>query len=116
MDLMETLLDLERRFWDAAGDVGHYEKHFADDGMMAFHVGILDKPTILDAMEGAVPWRSATIDEPRLVHVDHEVAALVYTTEAVAADNASYRAAITSVYAYRNGDWTLVLHQQTPLA
>lgn len=115
MDVLETLLELERRFWET-GDEAYYRDHFADDGLMAFHVGVMDKKDIIGAIDGADPWTSCSIIDPRLVQVHDGVAALVYTTEAHSkASDRPYRAAITSVYAHRDDAWWLVLHHQTPL-
>jgi hypothetical protein len=112
----EALLELERRFWEAAGDVAFYRDNFADDGVMAFHVGIMGKGDVLEAMGGAAEWESYTIEGHRFTRVSDDVAALTYTTSATApGEDEPYVAAITSVYALRGGSWTLVLHQQTPL-
>ncbi len=116
MGIEETLLDLERQFWQAAGDSDFYRRGFADDGVMAFHVGIMDKNAILQAMEGAGEWAEFTIDEPRIVEISPDVASLTYATRARPAGSEEYyAAAITSVYVRRGGGWLLVLHQQTPL-
>jgi hypothetical protein len=116
MSIEETLLDLEGRFWEAAGDVDFYREHFADDGVMAFHVGVMSKSDVLDAMDGADEWESYTIDDPRFVQISDTVASVTYTTAAYApGSDEPYEAAITSVYAHRDGRWLLVLHHQTPL-
>lgn len=112
----EALLELEGRFWEAAGDVAFYRDNFADDGVMAFHVGIMGKGEVLEAMGGAAEWESYTFEDPRFVQVTDDVAALTYTTSAVAPGSEEpYEAAITSVYVRREGRWLLVLHQQSPL-
>ncbi len=116
MDLEETLLDLERQFWQAAGDPDFYRGGFADDGVMAFHVGIMNKAEILRSMDGAGEWAEFSIDEPRFVQIAPDAASLTYTTRArPAGSDEHYAAAITSVYARRGEGWLLVLHQQTPL-
>lgn len=113
----DQVLELEHRFWKAAGDPQFYRDRFADDGVMAFHVGVMGKDEVVDAMFGAEEWASYTIDEPRFVMVSDDVVALVYTTRAVpAGGTGTYEAAITSVYTRRGDDWLLILHQQTPLA
>jgi hypothetical protein len=112
----ETLLELEARYWRAAGDVAFYRDNFADDGVMAFSIGVLDKDEILEAMDGAGEWESFTIDDRRFVQVADDVASLTYTTTATTPGASEpYVAAITSVYARREGRWLLVLHQQSPL-
>lgn len=111
----DRLLELEAEFWEAAGDPDFYRANFADNGLMALPVGIMTKPDVVAAMDGATEWESFTIEDPRYVEVG-DVAALVYATVArePGADE-EYRALITSVYVNRGGDWMLVLHQQTPV-
>lgn len=115
--LESTILDLERRFWAAAGDPDFYREWLADDGVMAFHIGVLDKGAVVDAMSGVSEWASFTIDDPVLTRVSDDVVALTYTTEAFGdGDDEPYRAAITSVYVRRDGRWLLILHHQSPMA
>jgi hypothetical protein len=117
MSLREELIALERRFWESAGDPDFYRERFADDGVMAFHFGVMMKPDVVESMVGAPEWASYSIDDPVVVEISDDVASLTYTTIAVPDDSADpYRAVITSVYARRDGQLALVLHQQTPLA
>lgn len=117
MSLRDELIGLERRFWESAGDPVFYQDRFADDGVMAFHVGVMTKADVVASMVGAPEWDSYTIDDPVVVEISDDVASLTYTTFAVPHDSVeAYRAALTSVYARRDGEWLLVIHQQTPLA
>lgn len=116
MPLREELIELEKAFWRAAGDPGFYQEKFADEGVMAFHIGIMTKDAVVDSMAGAEEWASFTIDDLHFVAITDDVASLTYTTVAKPAFAPQlYRAVITSVYAKRDDEWTLVLHQQTPL-
>jgi len=115
MSVREQLLHLESQFWGAAGNREFYDAHFADDGLMAFTVGIMTKPQVLAAMAGAPSWSSFTVDDPRYVEVGDDVAAIVYATEAENERGEEHRAVVTSVYVNRGGEWILVLHQQTPI-
>jgi hypothetical protein len=49
----QLLLELEAGFWEAAGNPDFYQATFADDGLMALPVGIMTKPEVVTAMEGA---------------------------------------------------------------
>lgn len=109
-------MELERKFWEAAGDRRFYEQHFATKGVMAFPVGLMDKAQVVEAIDGAPPWESYTVDDLREVHLSDDVVALAYTTHAVSAGSPQpYRAAVISVYVRRGGAWELATHQQTPL-
>jgi hypothetical protein len=116
MDMRDELIELERDFWGAAGDPEHYELRFADDGIMAFDVGVMDKPAVLAAVADSASWADFTIDDMRMTQITEDVVALTYTTVArTVGSDAVYQAVVSSVYVRRNGEWLLVLHQQTPL-
>jgi hypothetical protein len=112
----DRLLELESAFWKSAGDPGFSHENFADDGVMALPVGLMNKPQVMSVMKGASPWSSFTIDDLRFVEVGDDVTGLVYTADARRdGPDGKYRAAVTSVYVNRGGEWRLVLHQQTPI-
>lgn len=111
-----NLLDVEREFWQAAGDRSFYESAFADDGVMAFDIGIMAKGEVLDAVGASGAWEEFAIDDPHLIQISPDVASLTYTATARAlGQDATYRAVVSSVYVSRGGRWVLVLHQQTPM-
>ena len=115
-DTQHTVADLEERFWtEGGGDPDFWSRHFAEDGLIALAMGIMGKPATVEAMRQAAPWIQASLDDVRFVQVTDDVAALTYrATARRAGDEADYTAVVSSVYARRDGDWLLVLHQQTP--
>jgi hypothetical protein len=110
------IIELEERFWEAAGDPRFYEEHFADDGTIALPIGMMDKAAVVEAMRSAEPWTGFEFSEPSLIDIADDVAAVTYTASAVREDGDEYQAAVSSVYVRRNGSWKLVIHQQTPLS
>ena len=109
------LLELERQFWvKASGAL--YREHMADDGIMVFAAGILDKAQTIETIERASPWNEVTMSGVHVVELADDVAALVYDAEGRRRDNEPYRARAGSVYVRRNRTWLLALHQQTPLS
>lgn len=116
MAVKDDIVALEKKFWESAGNQPFYEKHFARDGVMAFPIGLLTKGEVVQAMKGADEWESYTIDDPHFVQISSDTAALAYTTIAVSTGEPDpYAAAVISVYVKREGDWRLILHQQTPM-
>ena len=115
-DQGEMLLQLERMFWQSAGDPEEYSTNLADD---ALHVvpgaGIEQRNEALAGVASAAAWQSFSIDDPTELELGDGARALVYTTRAHRAGGRDYRAAVTSVYRCESGKWRLVLHQQTPL-
>lgn len=74
---------------------------------------LFGKDQILGTM-GGPPWDSFTISEEHLVHLSDTVKAVTYKVVVEREGAGVYRALICSTYAFRNGEWKLVLHQQTP--
>ena len=115
MALTETLLELEAAFWRAAGSRERYEQNLAADAVHVFPGwGVTERDRAVSAAADAAPWDEFNIEDPRLVELSEDVAALVYTARAVRGEN-PYVAAMRSVYRREAGTWRLVLHQQTPL-
>ena len=110
-----ALMELETGFWEAAGDGDYYRANMAEDGLMIFPgMGVLDKYETISAAEQSPPWDSYDIATPRFVTLSDIAVSMTYVGSARRGMD-DYRAAITSVYADREGAWKLVLHQQTPL-
>jgi hypothetical protein len=117
MDIAAELLGLEEVFWRAAGSREKYADNLAPDAVHVFPGWgvVTDRERVLRSVEDAEPWESFTIDDPQVVALGDDAAALLYTTRANRAGQAPYLAAITTVYRRDEGDWRLVVHQQTPL-
>ena len=113
---LDQLLALEEGFWRAAGDRGAYTAHLADDAVHVFPGwGVSELERVLQAVETVDPWQTFSIDDPELVQLGDDAAALVYTARAQRAGQDPYVAAMTSVYRRAGEGWELVIHQQTPL-
>ena len=113
MDDADTALwTLEERFWKGGADV--YERHLAEESLMVFRDMVLTRPQTLESMAHAPRWASVRFDERRLMRVSDSVVVLNYRADARRAEDAdAYRPLATSVYAWRDDRWQLVLHQQT---
>lgn len=112
----DDVTGIEEQFWAAAGDPDFYRSHFADDGLIALAMGVMDKTQTVEAMGSAQPWAEFRLDDRRRLDIADDVASLTYrATARRESDDADYTAVVSSVYVRRNGDWTLVLHQQTPV-
>ena len=113
---VDGVLDVEQAFWNSSGDQDFYETHVADEGKFVLSMGVMDKTQVVEAMNHAEPWESFEIIDPSLIPIRDDVVGLVYETVAKRDQNSEeYRANILSVYEAHDGEWQLVLHQQTPL-
>lgn len=114
MALDDELLELEHRFWGAAGDGDFYRQHMADDGLLLIPFGIFDKPATVAAVDDATPWSSYEIHDPAVLTHGGAAATLCYRAEADR-EGTPFRAAISSTYRRHGERWLLAVHQQTPL-
>lgn len=112
----DEIITLERRFWAAAGDPGFYRENFAEGGrcVFGFGIGVMDKAATVASMEAAEPWTAYDLADIEVVDLHDDAAVVVYTATAER-DSQEYRAAVSSVYARRDGRWQLTVHHQTSL-
>ena len=117
MELIEELLKLDYGFWNATQDPDFYRDHMADDGLAVFSMGVMAKDAAIASTSGdqVTAWTDIRIEDPRLLQLTDDVAALVYKGSAKR-DGEPYSAHSTSVYVRRDGDWKLAIHQQSPAA
>ena len=117
MSLQDELIELETGFWNATKNPNFYRDHMADDGLAVFSMGLMGKDAAIQSTSGdqATGWTDIRIEEPRILQLTGDVAALVYKGTAKR-NGEPYAANSTSVYVRRNGQWQLVLHQQSALA
>ena len=108
---------LERSGWEALsapGGEAFYADVMADDGLMVFPDLVLDKDRSLRAISAERPWSSFELSDVRVMSLTPDSGLVTYHARAERGTAAPYRALMTSVYAWREGRWQLVLHQQTP--
>jgi len=114
------LLDLERAAWDALSTDGEtasafYDDVLAEDVLMLLPGGMVidDRSTVVDSMSGAA-WQSYELSDERVVPLGDDSAIVGYRATATR-DDEPYTALFNSTYVRQDGDWKLVLHQQTPV-
>ena len=120
MTTTTDLLDLERAAWDAlstdgAAATAFYDDVLADDVLMLLPGGMVidDRSTVVDSMRGAA-WQSYELSDERVVPLGADSAIVGYRATATRNDE-PYTALFNSTYVRQDGDWKLVLHQQTPV-
>ncbi len=117
MSLQEELLELERGFWNAAGDRDFYEVYFAEDGVAVFPMddGLMTSERVLASVEGGQPWTNVEITNVQVVDLGPHCAGLVYEAVGSREGQPDYHAYLTSIYRRDDSRWQMVIHQQTPL-
>ena len=115
MNILESLLDMERRFWTSGTDF--YRRHLAADVMMVFPelVGVLDRPGVLRSLDGTPRWQEVHFDDPRWVPLGASAVVVTYVATASRDEGAErYRARVTSGYVRSREAWLLGSHHQVP--
>ena len=116
LDLRAELEDLECRGWEAlsgAGGATFYETVMADDGVMVFPGMVMDRATSLETIRSVMPWSRFDLHDVSVVGDSH-IGLITYRATAKRGDAPEYEAMMSSVYVRRNGEWRLLLHQQSP--
>ena len=106
----------EEQFW--TGDVDYYAEHLATESLMVFAppAGVLNRARTVEAIANAPRWTAVSFSRRRLVRAAGSTAVLAYAVTADRGEPASrYQALCSSTYVRIDGQWKLVLHQQTPL-
>jgi uncharacterized protein YchJ len=114
------LLDLERQGWTAltkGGDAAaaFYDAVLAKDVLMLLPGGIVlsDRTEVVAAMRGA-SWTGFELRPGVVQWLGPDAAVVAYEALARRGDDEEYHAWFNSTYVRQNGDWKLVVHQQTP--
>ncbi|MFV8048440.1 nuclear transport factor 2 family protein [Mycobacterium sp. 48b] len=116
--VLDELLHIERAGWDSLCEstgADFYGELMLPDAVMVLANGmVMDRNTVVSALGEAPPWRAYEISGVRLIALDDDNAALVYTGTAYRdGDEPAFVGAMSSVYHRVDGVWKLTLYQQT---
>ncbi|WP_194838117.1 nuclear transport factor 2 family protein [Nocardia sp. XZ_19_369] len=119
-ELLNELLEVERRGWDSLCDgtgADFYGLLMTGDAVMVLARGmVLGRAEVIAALNDSPPWRTYEIFEPRVIDGGVDSKVLVYTGVAYReGDTPAFRGQMSSVYLRAGGEWKLVLYQQTPI-
>ena len=118
---MQDLADLERQGWQALsteGEAGQrfYSNVLHDSAVMLLPGGMVlrGRASILDAL-AAQPWQSFHLEDLDVMVLSPAVGIVTYRVSAQREGSAPCAALISSTYAMSDGEFKLMLHQQTPI-
>jgi hypothetical protein len=74
---------------------------------------IIDRDGIAASFEGQAPWDRYELQEPRVIPLGADAAALVYRAVATRGD-AEVTLRMSTTYTRGDDGWRVALHQQTP--
>ena len=120
MSTRDDLLELEHEAWQALSTDGEtaaafYVDHLADHVLMLLPGGLVidERDAVVESMKGA-PWDGFEITDERVLELGDQAAVVAYRATARRSGK-DYKALFNSTYVRENGEWKLVLHQQTPV-
>lgn len=116
--VLDELLHIERAGWDSLCEstgADFYGEVMLPDAVMVLANGmVMDRNTVVSALAQSPPWRAYEISGVRLIALDDDNAALVYTGTAYRdEEDPAFVGAMSSVYHRVDGVWKLALYQQT---
>ncbi len=118
---MQDLIDLEQQGWKALsteGDAGQrfYSQVLHDNAVMLLPGGLVlrGKADILEAL-AAQPWQSFHLEDLEVMVLSSAAEVATYRVSAQREGSDPYAALISSTYAMSDGEFKLMLHQQTPI-
>jgi hypothetical protein len=110
--ITEQLLAYEHALATGQGDA--YRARLAEDAVVVVPGYVLDRDATIAAMDASPGWDEVDLAGASTRPLGEDGAVLTYTFTGRRGEY-EYRAVLSSAYARRDGDWKLVLHQQTPL-
>lgn len=118
--MLDDLLELEHQGWRSLCEgtgADFYGRIMTEDAVMVLaHGQVFDRQAVVESLNDAPPWRTYDISEERLIALDDDHAALVYTGRGYRGEGSpEFVALMSSVYTRRDGSWLLALYQQTPV-
>jgi hypothetical protein len=120
VELLNELLTIERRGWDSLCDgtgANFYGSLMVNDAVMVLaHGVVMDREAVIASLNDGPPWRTYEISDARIINAGADSTILVYTGVAYReGDSPAFRSLMSSIYVRVDGDWKLVLYQQTPI-
>lgn len=112
MSSLGELLEIEREL--AAGDGTVYRRHLREDALVIVPGKVLDRADTAAAMDASPGWDDFSIQAERLLPLGADAATIAYRFHGRRGEF-GYDAEMASTYVRDDdGNWRLVLHQQTP--
>ncbi|HWD40656.1 MAG TPA: nuclear transport factor 2 family protein [Fimbriimonas sp.] len=112
----DTILNLEKGFWEHGNDADFFKENFDDDGLNVIEpMGFIDKAGAVKMSSQAKPWKNVKMQDVHVQELTPDCVSLAYHGEGSQDGmDEPYRATISSVYVRRDGKWRLALTSHQP--
>ena len=118
MSTETDLLELEDELWRAnrEGDGGFYDRVLRDDAMLVSKWGVLDKAAVVPGISrNHNPYTKTEISDRKVLRISADSALVTYRVAVTNAEDFTFEALATTVYAREGDGWRGVFHQQSLL-
>lgn len=119
MGFAETLTDIEYRQWRALTStpdaVAFYSDLLTDDSVMAVPSRTMSREQVISAVAEAPPIVLYELYDLKVIHLSEDSGIVTYRMVQGREGRQPFKAAISTAYVRRGGEWRIAYHQQTPL-
>lgn len=107
----DTVLELERGFWEKGNDPEFYDENSRDDSFSVIEsMGFVKKTDAVKMSKDAKPWTDVKMEDVHVLDLNDDCMAVAYHGEGSQEGmKEPYRATVSSVYVRKNGKWKLAL-------
>jgi len=113
----EQILDLEKRFWEAA-DATAYQEDMTDQAVIVMEpAGFLTKQNAVEmAQQGNTGFTGVRLQDVKTIELNPDCAVIAYHGEGTSRQGKKTRSTVSSTYVRENGQWKLAMttHQPWP--
>ena len=114
--VQQQVVDLERKFWDEAGNKSFFEESMADEALAVMEpAGFIDKATAVEMNGKTKGWKDVTMKDVHVLQLSPDCVALAYHGSGkMKEDGKEYNGSICSVYIKRDGRWQMGVTSHQP--
>jgi len=107
----DTVLEIERGFWEKNNDPEFYKEHFLPDGLSVIEsMGFVKPADAAKMSKDAKPWTNVKMQDVHILDLNEDTMAVAYHGQGSQEGMPKpYRTTVSSVYVRHNGDWKLAL-------
>jgi hypothetical protein len=107
----DTVLEIERGFWERSNDPNFFEQHALPDGLNVIEsMGFVKQADAAKMSRDAKPWTDVRMQDMHVLDLSEDTMAIAYHGEGTQEGMSEpYRSTVSSVYVRKNGEWKLAL-------
>lgn len=107
----DTVLEIERGFWEKGNDPEYFKENSLKEGFSVIEsMGFVDQPSAVKMAKDAKPWKNVKMQDIHAVDLNDDCIAIGYHGEGSQEGmDQPYRTTVSSLYVRRDGKWKLAV-------